>query len=97
MSNYGVAAMRAASARLQERGTSLASNQIQLSLLYPFALENGLVDACRELDAEVSIDRSPSQHQEPLPAAARALPPTPTPYPYPYPDPYPYPYPYPYP
>ena len=53
VSNYGVDAMRAASARLQERGTRLASNQIQLSLLYPFALENGLVDACRELDAEV--------------------------------------------
>ena len=53
VSNYGVDAMRAASTRLQERGTRLASNQIQLSLLYPFALENGLVDACRELDAEV--------------------------------------------
>ena len=32
----------------------LASNQIQLSLLYPFALENGLVDACRALDAEAA-------------------------------------------
>ena len=96
VSNYGVAAMRAASARLQERGTSLASNQIQLSLLYPFALENGLVDACRELDAEVSIDRSPSQHQEPLPAAARALPrPRPLPLPLPLPLPRPLPRPLP--
>jgi pyridoxine 4-dehydrogenase len=53
VSNYGVDAMRACSARLQERGTRLTSNQVQLSLLYPFALDNGLLEACRDLDAEM--------------------------------------------
>jgi pyridoxine 4-dehydrogenase len=53
VSNYGVEALRACHAKLQSRGIPLSSNQIQLSLIYPFALSNGLVDACKELDVGV--------------------------------------------
>lgn len=53
VSNYGVDAVRACHARLAERGMELATNQIQMSLLYRHPLENGLIDACRELDVRV--------------------------------------------
>ena len=54
----------AASARLQERGTRLASNQIQLSLLYPFALENGL-----ELRLETKVVSITPPRVAPIPLA----------------------------
>jgi len=50
---YGVDAMRACHAKLKSRGIPLSSNQIQLSLIYPYALSNGLVDACKELGVGV--------------------------------------------
>jgi len=53
VSNYGIDAMRACRSTLSARGVPLVSNQIQLSLIYPFALQNGLVDTCRELDVAV--------------------------------------------
>mmetsp|Transcript_50423 Transcript_50423/g.107390 ORF Transcript_50423/g.107390 Transcript_50423/m.107390 type:complete len:409 (+) Transcript_50423:101-1327(+) len=53
VSNYGVDALRACHARLSERGIKLATNQIQMSLLYRWPIENGLLDACRELDVKV--------------------------------------------
>lgn len=53
VSNYGVDAMRACHDALAKRGIPLASNQIQLSLLYQWPLKNGLVDACHELGVEV--------------------------------------------
>lgn len=53
VSNYGVDALRACHAKLKSRGIPLSSNQIQLSLLYPYALENGLMDACNELGVGV--------------------------------------------
>lgn len=53
VSNYGADALRACHAKLKDRGIKLTSNQIQVSLIYPFALENGLVDACQELGVNV--------------------------------------------
>ncbi|KAL7550315.1 hypothetical protein ACHAWF_013554, partial [Thalassiosira exigua] len=53
VSNYGVDAIRACHAKLAERGIKLASNQIQMSLLYRWPLENGLLEACKELDVKV--------------------------------------------
>ena len=53
MSNYGVDAVRSCHAKLAERGIKLASNQIQMSLLYRWPLENGLLDTCKELDVRV--------------------------------------------
>jgi len=53
VSNYGVDALRACHAKLKSRGIPLVSNQIQMSLIYPFALENGLVDTCKELGVDV--------------------------------------------
>mmetsp|Transcript_23431 Transcript_23431/g.46891 ORF Transcript_23431/g.46891 Transcript_23431/m.46891 type:complete len:241 (+) Transcript_23431:103-825(+) len=53
VSNYGVDALRACHARLSERGIKLATNQIQMSLLYRWPIENGLLDACKELDVKV--------------------------------------------
>jgi len=53
VSNYGADALRAVHAKLAERGIPLATNQIQLSLLYRYPLENGLLDACKELDVKV--------------------------------------------
>lgn len=53
VSNYGVDAMRACHAKLAERGIKLASNQIQMSLLYRWPISNGLLDACKELDVQV--------------------------------------------
>jgi len=53
VSNYGVDALRACHAKLSERGIKLATNQIQMSLLYRWPIENGLLDACKELDVKV--------------------------------------------
>ena len=53
VSNYGVDALRKCHAKLAERGIKLASNQIQMSLLYRWPLENGLLDTCKELDVTV--------------------------------------------
>jgi pyridoxine 4-dehydrogenase len=53
VSNYGSEALRACSATLKARGVPLVSNQIQLSLLYPFAESNGLLATCKELDVKV--------------------------------------------
>jgi len=53
VSNYGVDALRACHAKLADRGIKLASNQIQMSLLYRWPIENGLLDACKELDVKV--------------------------------------------
>lgn len=53
VSNYGVDAVRAAHSALAEHGIKLASNQIQFSLLYRYPQENGLLEACKELDVKV--------------------------------------------
>jgi pyridoxine 4-dehydrogenase len=53
ISNYGVDAMRAVHSKLAARGIPLASNQIQLSLIYKFPIENGLLDACNDLGVQV--------------------------------------------
>lgn len=53
ISNYGVDAMRAVHKKLAARGIPLATNQIQLSLLYRYPIENGLLKACEELDVKV--------------------------------------------
>jgi len=53
VSNYGVDALRACHAKLAKRGIKLASNQIQMSLLYRWPIDNGLLDACKELDVKV--------------------------------------------
>lgn len=53
VSNYGVDAMRKCSEKLGAYGVPLTSNQIQLSLLYPFALNNGLKRTCDELGVQV--------------------------------------------
>jgi len=47
--------MRAVHAKLAERGIPLATNQIQLSLLYRFPIENGLLQACNDLNVKVLI------------------------------------------
>lgn len=53
VSNYGADAVRECHARLAERGIKLATNQIQVSLLYRWPLENGLLETCKELDVKV--------------------------------------------
>ncbi|KAL1522266.1 hypothetical protein AB1Y20_017260 [Prymnesium parvum] len=53
VSNYGKEALRACHAKLAERGVKLVSNQVQLSLIYPYPLLNGLCAACDELDVQV--------------------------------------------
>jgi len=53
VSNYGKDAMRACHSSLAKRGIPLATNQIQLSLLYNHPLENGLLQACDDLDVKV--------------------------------------------
>jgi pyridoxine 4-dehydrogenase len=53
VSNYGVDAVRACHAALADRGIQLATNQIQLSLLYRWPLENGLMQACEDLGVKV--------------------------------------------
>ena len=53
VSNYGVDALRACHAALAKRGVPLTSNQIQYSLLYRFPEQNGLLQACKDLDVQV--------------------------------------------
>ncbi|KAL7478875.1 hypothetical protein ACHAW6_004624, partial [Cyclotella cf. meneghiniana] len=53
VSNYGVDALRACHAKLSRRGIKLATNQIQMSLLYRWPIANGLLDVCKELDVKV--------------------------------------------
>ena len=59
VSNYGSDAIRAASAALAKRGYKLASNQIQLSLLYRCALDNGLKATCDELGVKILVTPCP--------------------------------------
>ena len=53
VSNYGVDALKAVHSKLAQRNIPLVTNQIQLSLLYRFPIENGLLDACKELNVKV--------------------------------------------
>jgi len=53
VSNYGADAVEACAAALAKRGVPLFSNQIQYSLLYPFAEQNGLKAKCDELGVRV--------------------------------------------
>jgi pyridoxine 4-dehydrogenase len=53
VSNYGIDAIRACHDALAKRGIPLASNQIQLSLLYTHPIENGLLTACDDLGVKV--------------------------------------------
>ncbi len=53
VSNYGVDALRACHAALAQRGIPLATNQIQMSLLYRHPLENGLAQACQDLGVQI--------------------------------------------
>lgn len=53
VSNYGVDALRAVHDKLAQRGIPLATNQIQMSLLYRFPLDNGLLQACNDLNVKV--------------------------------------------
>jgi aryl-alcohol dehydrogenase-like predicted oxidoreductase len=50
VSNYTGAQMRAANEALSQRGFSLASNQVQYSLLHRRPEVDGVLDACRELN-----------------------------------------------
>jgi len=53
VSNYGVEAMTACHGVLAERGIPLATNQIQYSLLYQWPEQNGLLQACKDLNVKV--------------------------------------------
>ena len=53
VSNYGSDAVRAVASTLEARGIALASNQIQYSLVYPFANANGLKRTCDDLGVTV--------------------------------------------
>ena len=53
VSNYGKDATQACASHLSRRGIKLASNQIQMSLLYRWPIDNGLLDTCKELDVKV--------------------------------------------
>ncbi|CAM9369045.1 unnamed protein product, partial [Heterosigma akashiwo] len=53
VSNYGSEALRAAASALEKRGVTLASNQIQMSLVYRCPLDNGLVKTCQDLGVHV--------------------------------------------
>lgn len=50
VSNYSVAQMRKAHARLARYGIPLASNQVHYSLLHRHPERNGVLEACRELN-----------------------------------------------
>jgi aryl-alcohol dehydrogenase-like predicted oxidoreductase len=50
VSNYGADQMRKADAVLKQRGHSLASNQVEYSLVRRSPEVNGVLDACRDLD-----------------------------------------------
>jgi len=60
VSNYNVKQMREAHARLARYGIPLASNQVHYSLLHRKPEDNGVLDACRELDVAL-IAYSPLQ------------------------------------
>lgn len=53
VSNYGVDALKKVHGFLQNRNIPLATNQIQVSLLYRWPLENDLLKTCEELDVKV--------------------------------------------
>jgi len=53
VSNYGADAVTAVSEALGARGIPLYSNQIQYSLLYPFANRNGLKQRCDDLGVKI--------------------------------------------
>lgn len=53
VSNYGVDATRACYNALSKRGIQLATNQIQMSLLYRWPVENGLLQCCNDLGVQV--------------------------------------------
>jgi pyridoxine 4-dehydrogenase len=53
VSNYGVDATRACHEALAKRGIQLATNQIQMSLLYRWPEQNGLLQACSDLGVQV--------------------------------------------
>lgn len=53
VSNYGVDATRACHDALAQRGIQLASNQIQMNLLYRWPEQNGLLQACDDLGVQV--------------------------------------------
>ena len=53
VSNYGVDSTRACHDALAKRGIQLATNQIQLSLLYQYPIDNGLLQACEDLGVKV--------------------------------------------
>ena len=53
VSNYGVDALRACHAALAKRGVPLTSNQIQYNLVYRYPEQNGLLQACKDLDVQV--------------------------------------------
>ncbi|HEU0003124.1 MAG TPA: aldo/keto reductase [Ktedonobacteraceae bacterium] len=60
VSNYNVKQMKEAHARLARYGIPLASNQVHYSLLHRKPEENGVLDACHELDVAL-IAYSPLQ------------------------------------
>lgn len=60
VSNYNVKQMQEARARLARYGIPLASNQVHYSLLHRKPENNGVLDACRELDVAL-IAYSPLQ------------------------------------
>jgi len=60
VSNYNVKQMRGAHTRLARYGIPLASNQVHYSLLHRNPENNGVLDACRELDVAL-IAYSPLQ------------------------------------
>ena len=53
VSNYGVDATRACHDALAKRGIQLATNQIQMSLLYRWPDQNGLLKVCDDLGVQV--------------------------------------------
>ena len=59
VSNYGKDAVRAVHAALAKRGIPLVSNQIQYSLLYPYANENGYVPVLQRVYATRCIPFCP--------------------------------------
>ena len=53
VSNCGVEVTRACHDALAKRGIQLATNQIQMSLLYRWPEQNGLLKACDDLGVKV--------------------------------------------
>lgn len=53
VSNYGVDAVTACHDALAKRGIPLTSNQIQMSLLYRYPIDNGLLETCQKLNVQV--------------------------------------------